>query len=83
MLVVGDAGDVTVGRPLVSGARVLADVVGHGRDNKVIVFKYKNKTRYQKKTGHRQGYTRLNIKEIVMPRSEASSASEEVTENGS
>ena len=41
----------------------------HGRGPKIIVFKYKNKTRYRRKTGHRQDYTRLAIRQILMGRS--------------
>jgi len=67
VLMVGEGGDVTIGRPLVAGAHVVADVVSHGRGEKIIVFKYKPKTRYRRKTGHRQGYTRLAIRKIVSP----------------
>jgi hypothetical protein len=52
---------------VVEGARVLATSQGEGRTDKVVVFKYKPKTRYQKKTGHRQHYTRLAIDKIVEP----------------
>ncbi len=58
-------GDVQVGTPTVDGARVLAEVLEHGRDKKILVFKYKNKTRYRRRRGHRQGYTRLAIREIL------------------
>ncbi len=51
--------------PLVDGAHVVAEVVEHGRGRKIIVFKYKNKTRYRNKRGHRQEFTRLSVKEIV------------------
>jgi len=67
VLMVGEGADVTVGRPLVAGARVVADVVEHGKGAKVIVFKYKPKTRYRRKNGHRQPFTRLAIREIVAP----------------
>jgi large subunit ribosomal protein L21 len=56
---------VTVGQPTVEGARVLATVVEAIRGDKIIVFKYKAKVRYRRKTGHRQDYTRLEIKDIV------------------
>jgi large subunit ribosomal protein L21 len=60
------AGDkVTVGAPTVPGASVKAEIVDDGRDKKVIIFKYKAKTRSRKKRGHRQPFTRLAIKEIV------------------
>ena len=65
VLLVANGEEVIVGQPRVAGARVVAEVVEHGRDKKIIVFKYKPKTRYHKKTGHRQGYTRLAIRQIV------------------
>ena len=64
LLVAGD-GDVRVGQPLVQGARVIAEVVAQGRDHKIVVFKYKAKTRYRRKKGHRQPYTRLAIRRIL------------------
>lgn len=66
VLLVADGNDVTVGQPRVAGARVVAEVVEHGRGPKVTVFKYKAKTRYRRKTGHRQAYTRLAIRQILM-----------------
>ena len=66
VLLVADGNDVTVGQPQVAGARVVAEVMEHGRGPKLIVFKYKNKTRYRRKTGHRQAYTRLAIRQILM-----------------
>jgi len=64
VLLVGSEDGVIVGNPTVAGASVLAEVVTHDRGKKIIVFKYKNKTRYRRKTGHRQAYTRLHIQEI-------------------
>jgi large subunit ribosomal protein L21 len=66
VLFVSGNGDTTVGAPNVAGARVLAEVVEHGRDDKILGFKYKNKTRYRRKFGHRQDYTRLSIKDILV-----------------
>jgi len=62
---VSDGKKVTLGRPTIDGAKVIADVVEEGRGDKVLVFKYKSKVRYRRKKGHRQPYTRLAIKEIV------------------
>ena len=56
---------MAVGHPLIAGAKVVAEVVEHGKGEKIIVFKYKAKTRYRRKTGHRQRFTRLAIKRIV------------------
>lgn len=65
VLLVGGENGVTFGKPTVEGARVVAQVVEQRKGKKIIVFKYKPKTRYRKKTGHRQQLTRLSIQEIV------------------
>lgn len=67
VLLIADGDRVTVGTPVVDGAKVVATSKGAGRGDKVIVFKYKPKVRYRKKTGHRQHYTRLVIDKIVGP----------------
>lgn len=56
--------DVKVGNPTVAGATVEASVVGDGKAKKVIVYKYKRKTGYHKKNGHRQAYTKVKIEKI-------------------
>ena len=61
-----DGDKVTLGKPTIDGAKVVAEVVEEGKKDKVIVFKYKPKIRYRIKRGHRQMYTRLAIKEIVV-----------------
>ncbi len=53
-----------IGAPLVKGAFVVGKILGQGKDKKVIVFKYKPKTRYKKKTGHRQPFTEVEITKI-------------------
>jgi large subunit ribosomal protein L21 len=63
LMVSGDNG-VQFGTPMVSGAKVIAKVLGQGKGNKLVVFKYKPKKRYRRKTGHRQNVTMLSIKEI-------------------
>ena len=65
VLMVADGDAVNVGAPSVSGAKVTAEIVEHGKGKKVVVFKYKSKIRYRKRTGHRQQFTRLAIKDIV------------------
>lgn len=65
VMLIADGKHTTIGTPIIEGARVIATSLGDGRDDKVIVFKYKNKTRYRRKNGHRQPYTTLKIKEIV------------------
>jgi large subunit ribosomal protein L21 len=64
VLLVSDGGEATVGSPYVAGARVLAQVKSHYKDKKIIVFKYKAKTRYRRMRGHRQEYTRLLVQDI-------------------
>ncbi len=64
VLMIGDTDDVKIGAPLVANARVIAEVVGEARGEKIVVFKYKRKKRYRRRTGHRQDYTRLAIKAI-------------------
>lgn len=66
VLLVADDGKVTVGQPTVEGAKVRATVLRHDKARKIIVFKYKPKKRYRRKTGHRQHFTRLRIDEIVV-----------------
>ena len=70
VLLVADGDKVRVGTPLIEGAKVVAEALGEEKGEKVIVFKYKPKVRYRRKTGHRQRYTKLAIKEISL--SEAS-----------
>jgi large subunit ribosomal protein L21 len=67
VLLVSDGDKVTVGTPAIDGVKVLATSAGEGRGKKVTVFKYKRKTRSQKKTGHRQAYTTLTIDRIFGP----------------
>jgi len=55
------------GTPTVRGARVKAVVVRHGRDDKQVIFKYKRRKNYHLKQGHRQGFTEVKIKAIVVP----------------
>ena len=64
VMAVSENGEVTFGSPYVPGACVVAQVQSHYRDKKLMVFKYKAKTRYRRKKGHRQSYTRLTIEEI-------------------
>lgn len=56
--------DGKVGNPTVKGAKVEAEVLKHGKQKKIIVFKYKAKKKYRKKQGHRQPYTKLKITKI-------------------
>ncbi|MGN0170276.1 MAG: 50S ribosomal protein L21 [Lachnospiraceae bacterium] len=57
-------GSLTVGTPTVSGATVTGTVLKEGRGKKVIVYKYKRKSGYHKKNGHRQAFTQVKIEKI-------------------
>lgn len=65
VLLIADGDKVTVGQPIVSGAKVSATILDHGKDDKKIVFRYKSKTRQHKKKGHRQPYTLVQINKIT------------------
>jgi len=72
VLALSDGGEVTIGAPLVEGAKVTAQVLSHYKDRKLMVFKYKAKNRYRRKRGHRQTYTRLRIRDIELSKPRAS-----------
>lgn len=57
-------GEVKIGKPIVSGAKVTAKVLEEGKGKKKMVFRYKSKTRQHKKKGHRQPYTKVQITKI-------------------
>jgi large subunit ribosomal protein L21 len=64
VLLLGKDEGPVVGSPLVEGASVKATVVGHGKEDKVIVFKYRRKKNYRRFRGHRQQYTDLKVESI-------------------
>jgi large subunit ribosomal protein L21 len=67
VLLAGDGGEkVFVGAPTVEGASVKAEVIRHGRGDKVIVFKRKRRKGYRRKQGHRQNFTEVRIDEIAV-----------------
>ena len=89
VLLIADGDNVTVGKPVIEGARVLAKAQKNGKGDKVIVFKYKPKVRYRRKKGHRQLFTSLSIDNILAPGMEAPKPvkrtrrkKKEVTEDG-
>ena len=65
VLAVGNGGDLQIGAPLVSGASVVAKVVAHGKHDKVRIFKMRRRKHYQKRQGHRQQFTELQIGAIA------------------
>lgn len=64
VLVVGGEGDLKVGTPVVSGAKVTGKVVAQGKEKKILVFKYKAKSNYRRRQGHRQPFTKVVIEKI-------------------
>ncbi len=67
VVLIANGDKITVGTPTIDRAKVIATSKGEGKAKKIIVFKYKPKVRYRKKTGHRQLYTKLAIDKIVEP----------------
>ncbi|MDY2684667.1 MAG: 50S ribosomal protein L21 [Selenomonadaceae bacterium] len=63
LTVVGD-GDVKVGKPVVEGAKVTGKVEAQGKGKKIRIFKYKAKSNYRRRQGHRQPYTKVVIEKI-------------------
>ena len=64
VLMVDNGGDLKVGKPTLKGATVVAEVVSNDRAKKVIIFKKRRTTTYQRTQGHRQDYTEVRIKSI-------------------
>jgi large subunit ribosomal protein L21 len=64
ILLVGAGAEVKIGQPFVAGAAVQCEVVDHGRDKKIIIFKKKRRKDYRKTQGHRQDFTTLKVKSI-------------------
>ena len=65
VLAVNNGTDVKVGSPFVAGAAVVATVIGHGRHDKVTIFKMRRRKHFQKHQGHRQNFTELRIDSIA------------------
>ena len=65
VLLISQNGNVTVGSPTVESVKVVGEIQEHRRGKKLVVFRYKNKTRQGTKTGHRQELTRLSVKDIL------------------
>jgi len=64
VLLVDDGSDITVGTPYIEGAKVGAEIVEIGRARKILVVKYKQKSRYLRRNGHRQPFFKVKITEI-------------------
>ena len=65
VLLMADGDNLTVGAPVIEGARVVGTIAEQGRSKKILVFHFKNKTRHRKKNGHRQHFTRLVVSDIL------------------
>ena len=65
VLMVGEGESVKIGAPLITGAKVTAKVISHGRGPKIKIFKMRRRKHYQKRQGHRQNYTELRIDTIA------------------
>ena len=66
VLLGSDGASVQAGTPLVAGASVTAEVVRHGKGDKIIVFKFKRRKNYARKQGHRQRFTEVRINDITL-----------------
>jgi large subunit ribosomal protein L21 len=66
VLLSSDGQTVKAGAPLVKGAKVLAEVVGDGKEPKIYVFKFKRRKNYRRKTGHRQKYTEVRVTDVQL-----------------
>ena len=64
VLMIADGDDVTIGNPVIAGAKVTVSVVSHGRGDKIRIFKMRRRKHYQKHQGHRQNYTVIRVDAI-------------------
>ncbi len=66
VLLGSDGNSVRAGVPTLAGAKVTGEIVKHGKDEKIIVFKFKRRKNYARKQGHRQKFTEVRIKDITL-----------------
>lgn len=64
VLLWSDGEKVKAGQPAIEGARVTAEILRHGKDRKIVVFKFKRRKNYRRKAGHRQGFTEIKVTEV-------------------
>ena len=69
VLLVKDKDTTLIGTPHIEGAKVEAEVLESAKDDKVVVYKYKRRTKYRRTRGHRQDSSQIRIKKIVAPQS--------------
>ena len=67
VLLTEKGGDISVGDPIVSGASVTLEIMEHNRNRKLLIYKKKRRKGYQRKNGHRQGYSLLRVKKLQIP----------------
>ena len=66
VLLGSDGKKVRAGTPVIPGAKVTAEVVRHGKEKKIVVFKFKRRKNYARKQGHRQGFTEIRIDSVEL-----------------
>ena len=63
-MMIGEGENIQIGTPFVDGGAVTAEVVGHGRGEKITIIKMRRRKHYRRQAGHRQSFTEIKIKEI-------------------
>ncbi|MEW5993622.1 MAG: 50S ribosomal protein L21 [Candidatus Zixiibacteriota bacterium] len=67
VLLLKEKDNTVVGSPYVDGARIEAEVLDHGKEDKIEVYKYKRRTKYRRRQGHRRSFSEIKINKIVAP----------------
>ena len=67
VLLIKDKDNSLVGTPFVADAKIEAELVGSGLDDKVLIYKYKRRTKYRRRQGHREKYSDIKINKILVP----------------
>lgn len=67
VMLVNEGGKTLVGTPYVPQAKIQAEILGHGKDDKVQIYKYKRRTKYRRRAGHRQDFSEIKIGKIIVP----------------
>lgn len=67
VLLTDNGKNISVGTPIVTGASVTIEILEHNRDKKLLIYKKKRRKGYQRKNGHRQGYSLLKVNKLQMP----------------
>ena len=67
VMVINKGEESIIGQPFINDAKIEAEVINHGKDDKVLIYKYKRRTKYRRTQGHRQDYSEIKINKIVAP----------------